>query len=206
MNRDKAIHSVMIILPALIALGMFLAPAKFPVYVHEAGLVVLVAIAVANRLATPPWVKAALVGLQQALTQAGAPAGTFSKTIMAAKRGKIASIATSIIALVMLPLALLSSACGASQAQLDKTFNDGKSAAVCVLAKILTGITDPIALLGCADVTYQFIVDVVNDFQSKPAAMQAAVAGHPLTAEQQKWLDDAKINAVTAMAQKVQAK
>jgi hypothetical protein len=99
------------------------------------------------------------------------------------------------------PLAM--QGCNATSAQIQKTFNDGVSAASCIISKVLTGIIDVAGLLTCSGATVQVIIDAVDDFEAQPAdggTVPAADINVAVIAQQRMWLDAAKQNAMVALA------
>ena len=103
--------------------------------------------------------------------------------------------------------ATASEGCNASSAQIQTTLADGLKLAGCVLAKILNGIVDPASLLGCAGATEDLIVQIVDDFtaQQQTDAGLAAVSAS-VTPQQRAWLQQARQNAVAALAARSGAK
>lgn len=97
--------------------------------------------------------------------------------------------------------------CDASAQQIQQTATDSFKLAGCILGEVLGGITDAGAIAGvCVGALPAVIVDVIDDFEAKPAAAQLAIIGAPLTSAQQSLLDAAKASAVTAIAQKAGGK
>lgn len=98
-------------------------------------------------------------------------------------------------------------ACNATPAQKGTTITDGIALAGCVLSQIFAGITDPAQLLSCLGATEKTIVDVIDDFttQHSTDAGLAAVS-QSLTQQQIAWLQQARTNAVAALAKKATAK
>lgn len=118
------------------------------------------------------------------------------------------------LAALAVPAALLlgagafgGAACNASSAQVGQTVSDGVALAGCVLSQVLAGITDPAQLLSCAGATEALIVDIIDDFMAQHTSDAGlAEVKSSLTAQQLQWLQQARANAVAALAKKQKEK
>ena len=126
-----------------------------------------------------------------------------------AKRSRLVSFARYVampraaafaITLIVGACAVQSTACNATSAQIQQTEQDSFALAGCILSTIFGGTTDPAAIgQKCAGALPSVILDIIGDFEAKPADAGANV-GSSVDLREQELLDEAKAKALLVTA------